>query len=192
MGLHSLGRPLRDVASDSPANLDRAWEQRHRRPPDQCIPASSAPAGWTARDVSGCQPRSAITARGGLSQACTAIPRRVSWLEHSPLRREGRHSLSGDAKPCPQRNQRTKRLCCKRSIRFSTSGIAPRPSVSGRPPKCSGTSFPLHDIGERSVRGDPRMGRRTSAVGRYFKRMTAVYVQLGTPDLRLGCYLQIG
>ena len=28
MGLHSFDRPLRDIASDPPANLDRAWKQR--------------------------------------------------------------------------------------------------------------------------------------------------------------------
>jgi len=71
------------LARISPANLDCAWEQRHRRHPDQRLPASAAPARCPARDVSGCQPRSAIPARGSLSRACAAISERVRLLRHS-------------------------------------------------------------------------------------------------------------
>jgi pimeloyl-ACP methyl ester carboxylesterase len=52
---------------------------RRRRPADQRFPPGPAPAGCSARDVSGCQPQSATAARGSLSRACTVIPRRVSW-----------------------------------------------------------------------------------------------------------------
>src|SRR5215469_8087495 len=78
MGCDSFDGPLRNVSSDPPANLGCAWEQRHCRPPDQCLPAGAAPARCPARDVSGCQPRSPISARRNLSRACTAVPERVS------------------------------------------------------------------------------------------------------------------
>src|ERR1700757_3743698 len=85
------------AASDPPANLDCAWEQRHRRHPDQRLPPGPAPAGCPARDVSGCQPRSTIAARGSLSPACTAVPRRVSCSDHHLVAICG--PLDDDAEP---------------------------------------------------------------------------------------------
>src|SRR6516165_7962064 len=80
MGHHSLDEPLLDVGSDSAANLDRVWEQGYRCHADQRLPAGATAAGCPARDVSGCQPRSAIAARGYLSRTCAAVPERVSSL----------------------------------------------------------------------------------------------------------------